>query len=161
MPVDRFPVEAGHIMSFARAIGDPNPAYVDPAAPENQPSGQVVAPPTFLQAAAQFDPDYRLRPRPGEPWFGSGREPSGTEDRPAGTGLHAEQHFEYHRPVRAGDVLATRAGESRAWSREGRRGGELRFTETVTEFVDQHGEVVATARKVTVRTSRSVRQDES
>ena len=27
MAVERFPVEAGHIMLFARAIGDPNPAY--------------------------------------------------------------------------------------------------------------------------------------
>ena len=29
MAVERFPVEAGHIMLFARAIGDPNPAYCD------------------------------------------------------------------------------------------------------------------------------------
>jgi hypothetical protein len=25
----RFPVEAGHILTFARSIGDPNPVYVD------------------------------------------------------------------------------------------------------------------------------------
>ena len=29
MAVDRFPVEAGHVMMFARAIGDPNPVYYD------------------------------------------------------------------------------------------------------------------------------------
>ena len=29
MPAERFPVEAGHVLAFARAIGDPNPAYVD------------------------------------------------------------------------------------------------------------------------------------
>ena len=30
MAADRFPIEAGHGMMFARAIGDPNPAYVEP-----------------------------------------------------------------------------------------------------------------------------------
>jgi len=29
MSVDRFPVEAGHIMLFARSVGDPNPVYHD------------------------------------------------------------------------------------------------------------------------------------
>ena len=29
MPAERFPVEAGHIMMFARAIADPNPIYRD------------------------------------------------------------------------------------------------------------------------------------
>jgi len=34
MAVDRFPVEASHIMMFARAIGDPNPAFSDAESPE-------------------------------------------------------------------------------------------------------------------------------
>ena len=29
MAVERFPVEAGHILMFARSIGDPNPIYED------------------------------------------------------------------------------------------------------------------------------------
>ena len=29
MAVDKFPIEAGHIMMFARSIGDPNPIYYD------------------------------------------------------------------------------------------------------------------------------------
>src|SRR5215510_4224764 len=112
MAVERFPIEAGHIMLFARAIGDPNPIYYNPE--------QAIAPPTFVQASAQFDPEYGLRPKIGRPWFGSGKTPSGLQ-RPApaegsssgggggggggrgggGTGLHAEQHYEYHRPLRA------------------------------------------------------------
>lgn len=161
MAVERFPVEEGHILMFARAIGDPGPAYTDPAAPVNQPSGAVIAPPTFPQASVQFDPDYRLRLRPGQPWFGSGREPSGDTNRPSGTGMHAEQHYEYHRPLRAGDVLSTIVGEPRTWTREGRRGGTLHFSETVTEFVDERGEPVVTSRKVTVHTSRTVDRDAS
>jgi acyl dehydratase len=161
MAVDRFPVEAGHILVFARAIGDPNPAYTDPDAAVNQPSGAVVAPPTFPQASVQFDPDYRLRLRPDRPWFGSGREPSGDPDRPSGTGMHAEQHYEYHRPPRAGDVLHTVVSAPRTWTREGRRGGTMQFSEVVIQFLDQHDEPVVTSRKVTVRTSRPVSQEES
>jgi hypothetical protein len=160
MAVERFPVESGHVLMFARSIGDPNPAYTEP--------GAAVVPPTFVQASAQFDPDYPLRPRIGQPWFGSGREPSGRVRRPAGDGdgassgggggggggLHAEQHFEYHAPVKVGDVLSatTRPGET--WEKEGRRAGRLVFSEAITEYRNQHGELVITARGVAVRTER-------
>ena len=101
-----FPVEAGHIMLFARAIGDTNPVFQDAEAAKQTEVGGIIAPPTFPQAVAQFDPDYPLRWRPGKPWFGSGKTASGVESNPSGGGgLHAEQHFEYHRPLRPGDVL--------------------------------------------------------
>ena len=63
--------------------------------------------------------------------------------------LHAEQHFVYHRPVRVGDVLAgtTRPGEE--WEKQG-RSGRLRFREQITEFRDEAGELVVTARSVSV-----------
>ena len=72
-----FPVEAGHIMMFARSIGDPNPVYYDEEQAKEIGAGGVVAPPTFIQASAQFNPDYFLRPKIGQPWFGSGKEPTG------------------------------------------------------------------------------------
>ena len=65
MSVERFPVEAGHIMMFARSIGDPNPVYADAEYAAGTEVGGVIAPPTFVQASAQFDPDYPLRPKPG------------------------------------------------------------------------------------------------
>ena len=102
-----FPVEASHIMMFARAIGDTNPVFhdADEAAKTNA-AGGIVAPPTFAQAVAQFDPEHATRPTPGEKWFGSGANPSGIDgDPPSSGGLHAEQHFEYWRPLRPGDVL--------------------------------------------------------
>lgn len=151
MTIERFPVEATHIMMFARAIGDPNPAYADGAS----------APPTFAMAGAQFDDDNPLRPKPGQPWFGSGREPTGlTRDGGGGgvgRGLHAEQHFEYHRPLHAGMVLTTteRAGET--WEKESKRGGRLVFSERLTEYRDAAtGELVITARMVGVQTSKAV-----
>ena len=175
MAAKRFPIEAGHIMLFARAIGDPNPIYYDPE--------QAIAPPTFVQASAQFDPDYGLRPKIGRPWFGSGRTPSGLQ-RPApaeggssggggsgsgerrggggggggGTGLHAEQHYEYHRPLRAGDVLTSTTTPGKRWEKEGRRAGKLVFAESVTEYRNQEGELVVTARSVAVRTERAVQR---
>jgi hypothetical protein len=77
MAIDRFLVEESHIMMFARAVGDPNPIYHDPEHARNTEVGHMIGPPTFAQSSAQFDPDYFLRPKQGQPWFGSGKEPSG------------------------------------------------------------------------------------
>jgi acyl dehydratase len=196
MAVERFPVEAGHVLMFARSIGDPNPIYSDAEHAANSEVGGIIAPPTFVQASAQFDPDYGLRPRIGRPWFGSGKTPSGLQraraEEPAsaeggggsegggdradrgsgggggrragggggggggGTGLHAEQHYEYHRPLRVGDVLTATTTPGRRWEKQGRRAGTLVFGETITEYRDQNGELVVTARSVGVRTERAV-----
>src|SRR5215471_6814574 len=99
MSVDRFPVEAGHILMFARSIGDPNPIYADAELAASSEVGAIPAPPTFVQASAQFDDEYPLRPKIGQPWFGSGKEPTGVSREPdanrggggggMGRGLHA------------------------------------------------------------------------
>lgn len=153
-----FPVEAGHVMLFARAVGDPNPIYRDPDHAATTEVGTVIAPPTFTEALQQFIPDYHMRPRIGEPWIGSGRTPSGTAGaEPAwGSTLHAEQHFTYHRPVRAGEILTatTRAGET--WEKQGRRGGRLVFHESITEFRDDRDSIVVVARMVAVDMQRAV-----
>lgn len=163
MAVKRFPVEAGHIMMFARSIGDPNPIYEDEEHATATEVGAIIAPPTFVQASAQFDPDYFLRPKVGAPWFGSGKEPSGITRESSGGGgggggggLHAEQHYEYHRPLRAGDVLTATTAAGKTWEKEGRRAGKLVFSESVTEYRDQDGELVVTARGIGVRTERPV-----
>lgn len=153
----RFPVEAGHILMFARAIGDTNPIYADEAHARTTEPGGIIAPPTFPRAAAQFDPDYSLRPRPGEPWFGSAKAPTGLPDgapAPSQGVLHAEQHFEYHRPMRAGDVLTVTSRPGETWEKQGRRSGRLRFVETIDEYRDEAGELVVTARSVRVHTER-------
>lgn len=140
----RFPIEPGHMLAFARAIGDDDPAYHAELA---DPHAHVVAPPTFTMAAAHFDDGYPLRPRPGEEWFGSGAGPGSAPE--GGGGLHAEQHFEYHRPVRAGDVLTTASRQGRTWEKDG-RAGRLVFTEQITEYRDAGGALVVTARSVGV-----------
>ena len=158
MTTERFPVEATHILMFARAIGDPNPAYRDPGSPEAEAVGGVVAPPTFAMAGSQFDPDNPLRPKPGEPWFGSGREPTG-QVREGGGMLHAEQIFEYHQPLRPGMELAASRRPGATWEKSSKRAGVLRFSETITEYTDvATGEPVVTVHLVGVKTERPVEQ---
>lgn len=176
MADQRFPVEYGHVLMFARSIGDPNPIYSDEEYAAKTEVGGIIAPPTFVQAGAQFNPHYPLRPHPDRPWHGSGRNPSGlTRSEPnseqsadrsstsgkqqgggGGSGLHAEQHYEYHRPLRVGDVLTSSTKPGETWEKEGRRAGKLLFSESVTEYRDQNGELVVTARSVGVRTERPV-----
>ncbi|MFW2332933.1 FAS1-like dehydratase domain-containing protein [Ilumatobacter sp.] len=157
MPVERFPVESSHVMMFARAVADPNPVYHDDEYAAATELGHVIAPPTFVQASAQFDPDYGLRPKIGEPWFGSGATPTGVQrESGGGGGLHAEQHFEYHRHIGPGDVLTATVHDGDTWQKQSKRAGTLTFSERVVEYRDQHGELVITARSVGVRTEKPV-----
>ena len=163
MAIDRFAVEASHIMMFARSVADANPIYYDADYAATTEVGHIIAPPTFAQASAQFDPEYFLRPKVGEAWWGSGKEPTnrkagdgGGGRGGGGGGLHAEQHFEYHRHLKPGDVLTGTVLPGKTWEKEGKRGGKLVFSESVTEYRDQNGELVVTARGVGVRTEKVV-----
>ena len=156
----KFPIEAGHIMMFARAVGDDNQIYYDEEYAKSTEPGAVIPPPTFVQSSAQFDPDYFLRPKIGQEWFGSAKGPTGITKPPegggggGGGGLHAEQHFEYHQPLKAGDVLTVTTKPGETWEKQGRRGGKLTFSEGITEYRNQDGELVVTARGIGVRTER-------
>jgi hypothetical protein len=153
-----FPVDRTQVMLFARSLRDIHPAYSDPTHPETQALGGIIVPPTFVQCSAHWQPDYPLdltRPRP----EGSARQAEGSGGGGGlGRGLHAEQHYEYHHPVHAGDTLtvSTRPGER--WDKEGRRGGKLMFSETITEYRNQDGVLCVTARSVGVQTERAVDQ---
>ena len=122
-------------------------------------TGGIIAPPTFAQSVAQFDPDYFLRPKHGQPWFGSGKTATGlTQKSSSSGGLHAEQHFEFIRPVVPGDVLTMTEHVGKTWEKDSKRAGKLMFTERVMEFRDQNGELVCVSRGVSVRTERPVDQ---
>lgn len=175
MAIKQFPVEATHIMMFARSVGDHNPVYHDAEQAAAGETNGIIAPPTFAQSSAQFDPDYPLRPRPGVTWFGSGKHPSGLAPKPkveggdgdskkkkksggGAGGLHAEQHFEYHRHLRPGDVLTAKTTPGKTWEKQSKRAGLLKFSESITEYYDQNGELVITARGVGVRTERVIEE---
>ena len=66
---------------FARSIGDANPKYYE------KKDEDVIAPPTFIQSSAQYDPDYFLRPKiGGDNWFGSGKESTGMKSSGSSSG---------------------------------------------------------------------------
>lgn len=155
-----FPVDRTQVMLFARSVLDINPAFVDPDSPEAKANGGLVTPPTFVQSSAHYQPDYPLdltRPRKGAPPAHRGDAPGGGGGG-LGRGLHAEQHYEYHHPIHPGDVLTATTKPGERWEKEGRRGGKLLFSESITEYTNQDGVLCVTARSVGVQTERAVDQ---
>ncbi|UIX29381.1 FAS1-like dehydratase domain-containing protein [Streptomyces sp. GQFP] len=134
----RFPVEEGHVLAFARAVGEPPPGPGD------------LVPPTFTATTVQHDPEHMRDLRP------TGALAAATADEGA-TVLHAEQHFEYLAPVRVGDVLHVAETPGRTWTKQSGQGGTLTFTELVKELRDDTGSVVVRSRMVLV----TIRQEPS
>jgi hypothetical protein len=133
-----FPIEPGHILRFRRALGQSDPEFGE----------AVAAPPTFTMASVEHDETWWLRPHTGEPWWGSGAA-AGTPG--TGRGLHAEQHFVYHRPILAGETLHGSVSLGETWQKTG-RAGTLTFSEETTEWRDDAGQPVVTERRVRVET---------
>lgn len=155
-----FPVDRTAVMLFARSLGDIRPEYSDPDDPATKALGGIVVPPTFVQSSAHWQPDYPLdltRPRkPGASSRSSGGDGGGGGG--LGRGLHAEQHYEYHHPIHAGDTLTVTTRPGERWEKQGRRGGKLLFSETITEYRNQDGVLCVTARSIGVQTERAVDQ---
>lgn len=150
-----FPVDRSAVMLFARSLGDIRPEFSDPNDPATKALGGIVTPPTFVQSSAHWQPDYPLdltRPRkdPAPERQGGGGG--------LGRGLHAEQHYEYHHLIHPGDTLTVTTRPGERWEKQGRRGGTLKFSETITEYRNQDGVLCVTARSVGVQTERAVDQ---
>lgn len=155
-----FPVDRTQVMLFARSLLDIRPEYSDPDDPATKAVGGIVVPPTFVQCSAHWDPDYFLdltRPRKGAPPVHRSEQAGGGGGGMA-RGLHAEQHYEYHHPIHVGDVLTVTQRPGNRWEKEGRRGGKLLFSESVTEYRNQDGVLCVTATSVGVQTERAVEQ---
>lgn len=141
-----FVVERGHVAMFARALGATTARTADRGASAD---GAELAPPTFLVAASHHDPQ---RPVSAAEIYARMSERYST-----GAGLHAEQRFEFTRPVRVGDELTSQMSATRAWNKHGRVGGDLRFEERRVDWFDTDGAHVATATYVAVLTSQSAK----
>jgi acyl dehydratase len=129
-------VETGKIREFARAVKDPNAAYL---AAEG-----ALAPPTFLMTIAHWMHD-----------LGQTRSAVKLDYRRL---LHGEQEFEYLVPIRAGDVLTFRSRTKDVFEKEGKRGGTMTFVIGETEFKNQHGDVVAYMRNTAIETADAVKE---
>jgi acyl dehydratase len=127
-------VELGKVREFARAVKDPNPAFLADDAP--------IAPPTFLMTIAHWIGD-----------MGKTRSAVKLDYRRL---LHGEQEFEYLRPIHAGDVLTFRSRTKDVFEKAGKRGGKMLFILSETEYRNQHGEVVAYTRNTAIETEGAV-----
>jgi len=157
----RFFVDRTGILLFASALGETNPIYWDDAYAKATPLGGVIAPPTFAISSAHWNPDYALKgvrriPAPAP-------KPAPKEGGGGGGGglnlarvLHGEQRFEYHQPLRPGMVLTVTTKPGKTWTKEGKKGGTMRFSESVSEYRDEKGELVVTATSVGIVTEKAV-----
>jgi len=127
-----FEVGREHVRQFATAIGDPGPAHTDPDAARALGHEDVVAPPTFLTV---LNFRFALEGPVVDPALGLDYSRV----------VHGEQHFELHRPVRAGDVLSVVARID-----DIRDAGRNELMTMVSEVTAADGEKVATVRGVLV-----------
>ncbi len=126
-------VEAGKVREFAKAVKASNP--------EQLADDRPISTPTFLMASAF--------------WQGPDNAPTMRSDLDLSRLLHGGQEFIFHGPPpRAGTRLTGQTRTDRTYTKEGRRGGAMTFTETVTEYRDEAGTLVAEARSTLIITSQ-------
>ena len=130
-------IESGKIREFARAVKDPNPAYLDDEG--------ALAPPTFLMTIAHWMRD-----------LGETRSAVTLDYRRL---LHGEQEFEYLAPIHAGDVLTATGRVSDVFEKPGSRGGAMTFGVIETTFTNQRGEKVLISRSTLIETAAPVKKE--
>lgn len=84
-------VDRERIAAFAAALGDPHPAYTDPAAARALGHRDTIAPPTYLTTLAARAEDQLLGSRPGFTTLDGA--------------VHRSQSVRHARPAHAGDTL--------------------------------------------------------
>jgi N-terminal half of MaoC dehydratase len=132
-------VERGKVREFARATMSHNPEYLDDPVP--------VAPVTFLQTASFWAPANAARP-------------SGAGGMNLARVLHGGQEFVFFGPPpRSGTKLTVSSRLDKEYEKEGRRGGTMKFAESVTSFVDEHGRLVAESRAIVIETGKAPTED--
>jgi len=137
------PVELDHVQDFARAVGEDNPVFFDAEVAEQHGFPNVVAPPTFTTTQILQVPRER-------------RERDLGANLDYGRVLHGEQEFVYRRLPVAGETLKGRMSISRDFTKEGKRGGSMRFVTYESVFTDEAGDEVLTARYTLIETAKDV-----
>jgi acyl dehydratase len=126
-------VDRTRLQFFAKAIGEKNPVYVDPAAAKAAGYADVPAPPTFL-FAAELD-------------SGANDQLLADLDIPLAKLLHGEQSFSYLKPVCAGDTVTVQSTITDIYDK---KGGKLEFAVKDSKVTNQREELVAELRTVLV-----------
>lgn len=126
-------VDRTRLQFFAKAIGEKDPVYVDPAAVKAAGYADVPAPPTFL-FAAELD-------------SGANDQLLADLDIPLAKLLHGEQSFRYLQPVCAGDTVTVQSTITDIYDK---KGGKLEFAVKDSKVTNQREELVAELRTVLV-----------
>src|SRR2546423_4502351 len=135
-------VNQAMIRHWCDAVGDTNPIYTDPAAAADSVHGQIVAPPTMLQAWTMKG----LVPPPSE-GGGAQEELMGLLDSVGFTSVVATNcDQEYERYLHIGDELTAEQMIEDVSAEKHTALGDGHFVSTRTDFRDQNGEVVGTMR---------------
>jgi acyl dehydratase len=134
-------VERGKVREFALAVGEDNPVFFDPDAARLQGLPDIVAPPTFTVTQLWEVPREERERR-----LGAHLDYERV--------LHGEQEFRYRRLPVAGEVLKGTMRIAGDTTKEGRRGGTMRFVTYESRFVDAEGDEVVTAYYTLLETSR-------
>ena len=134
------PIERGKVREFALAVGEDNPIFYDPEAARREGLPDVVAPPTFTVSQIWAVPREEREER-----LGARLDYARV--------LHGEQEFVYRRLPVAGEVLKGVMRISRDLTKQGRRGGEMRFVTYESRFTDAQGDEVLTAYYTLIQTT--------
>ncbi|KRC01122.1 acyl dehydratase [Hydrogenophaga sp. Root209] len=126
-------VDRTRLQFFAKAIGEKDPVYLDPAAAKAAGYADVPAPPTFL-FAAELD-------------SGANDQLLTDLDIPLAKLLHGEQSFRYLKPVCAGDTVTVQSTITDIYDK---KGGKLEFAVKGSKVTNQRSELVAELRTVLV-----------
>lgn len=118
---------------FAKAIGEQDPVYTDPAAAQAAGYPDLPAPPTFM-FAAELD-------------SGANNQLLMDLDIPLTKLLHGEQSFRYFKPVCAGDTVNVQSTITDIYDK---KGGKLEFVVKDSRATNQKDELVAQMRTVLV-----------
>ncbi|MGH2699438.1 MAG: FAS1-like dehydratase domain-containing protein [Actinomycetota bacterium] len=137
------PVGLGQVQDFARAVGEDNPVFFDKEAAEQHGFPNVVAPPTFTTTQIFHVPRDQREER-----LGANLDYSRV--------LHGEQEFVYKRLPVAGETLRGRMRIAKDFTKEGKRGGSMRFVTYESVFSDEAGDEVLTARYTLIETAKDV-----
>lgn len=133
LPVHTATVDEWRARFFAKAVGEPDPIYSDAAAAKAAGHRGLPLMPTMLFCMEQGRPDgYKLV------------EDMGVKIAQL---LHGEQHFDYVKPVYAGDALTFRTKITDIYDK---KGGALEFFERTTTITNQAGETVGRLRGIAV-----------
>ncbi len=135
------PIERGKVREFALAVGEDNPIFYDVQAARQHGLPDIVAPPTFTVTQI-----WQVERGEREQRLGAGLDYARV--------LHGEQEFVYQRLPFAGEILKGTMTIAKDITKQGKRGGEMRFVTYESRFTDAQGEDVLSAYYTLIQTAQ-------